>query len=79
MVKHEPEPHLSGWRDLNSRPLDPQRAAHRYPPCSHMLTTARLSANSARSMTVGDRSYSSTSSSLLSQLHTPREEIPKIN
>jgi hypothetical protein len=28
---------LSGWRDLNSRPLDPQESDSRYRPCPRVL------------------------------------------
>jgi hypothetical protein len=37
----------SGWRDLNSRPLDPQEDAHRYRPCPMVLADALLSVNRA--------------------------------
>jgi hypothetical protein len=37
---------LSGWRDLNSRPLDPQERARGNRPCSLVLADAFLSVKS---------------------------------
>ena len=44
----------SGWRDLNSRPLDPQRRAHRYPLCPLVLANALLSVESRLYAAPGD-------------------------
>jgi hypothetical protein len=47
----------SGWRDLNSRPLDPQEREHRYLQCSRVLADAFLSVNPAIGRAVADLSY----------------------
>jgi hypothetical protein len=48
---------LSGWRDLNSRPLDPQAVQRRYPPCSYLLTGAWPSVNLWLALTSRDLPY----------------------
>ena len=56
---------MSGWRDLNSRPLDPQTCGSRIPPCQLVLADAFLSVNPGLSSVLRDLPYPLVASSLL--------------
>jgi hypothetical protein len=57
----------SGWRDLNSRPLDPQRRAQRTPPCPPMPEGVRLSVESGLNTAPDDLSCPAVAGSSLAR------------
>ena len=58
---------VSDWRDLNSRPLDPQTREPRYLSYPRVLAGVLLSVTGRACMALGDLLYSPIFSSLLAQ------------